>query len=162
MKMRPLFIAAIAAALFDQISKFLVIHAMELDRLRSIDVLPPLLNFRYGENRGINFGLLNADVDWMRWVLIGFSLLVTVVIFIWIRRWHSNSAGMQVSAGILIGGALGNVSDRLVFGYVQDFLNMSCCGFNNPYVFNTADVFIFAGAAGLFIFDGRQGRKKAA
>ncbi len=159
--MRILYLVALGAVLLDQLTKYLVIHVMELDRLRSINVLPPLLNFRYGENRGINFGLLSGDLDWMRWALIGFSLAITVAIYYWLRRWHSNSTGMQFSAGLLIGGAIGNVLDRLVFGYVQDFLNMSCCGFNNPYVFNVADVLIFAGAAGLFIFDGRQGKKKA-
>ncbi len=159
--MRILYLATLGAVLIDQFSKYLVVHLLELDRLRAIDVFPPLLNFRYGENRGINFGLLSGDLDWMRWALIGVSLAITAAVFYWIRRWHSNSAGMQFSAGLLIGGAIGNVLDRLVFGYVQDFLNMSCCGFNNPYVFNIADVLIFAGAAGLFIFDGRQGKKKA-
>jgi len=160
--MRLLIATAFGAALLDQISKFLVIHLMDLARVGSINVWPPLLNFRYGENRGINFGLLNGDVDWMRWVLIGFSLAVVGVIFYWIRRWHAESGGMQVSSGLLIGGALGNVLDRLIFGYVQDFLNMSCCGFNNPYVFNIADVFIFAGAAGLALFDSKRNKKKAA
>ena len=51
-----------------------------------------------------------------------------------------------------MGGALGNVADRLIYGYVLDFLNMSCCGINNPFVFNIADVFIFAGALGLVLF----------
>jgi signal peptidase II len=55
----------------------------------------------------------------------------------------------------VIGGALGNVYDRVAYGYVLDFLNMSCCGIRNPFVFNVADVFIFAGAAGLIFFDSR-------
>ena len=54
--MRTFGIAAFVAFLIDQISKYVVIHMMELARIRSIDVLPPVLNFRYGENRGINFG----------------------------------------------------------------------------------------------------------
>jgi signal peptidase II len=52
----------------------------------------------------------------------------------------------------LIGGALGNVIDRIVYGAVADFLNMSCCGFDNPYAFNVADIAIFAGAFGLVLF----------
>jgi signal peptidase II len=159
---RILIATAIGATLVDQISKYLVVHVMNLSQLRSIDVLPPILNFRYGENRGINFGLLNGSADWTRWALIGFSMLVVLAVLVWIWRWHGRSVGMQVGAGLMIGGALGNVSDRLVFGYVQDFLNMSCCGFNNPYVFNVADVFIFAGAAGLILFDRGKNSKKAA
>ncbi len=159
--MRLLIQTSIGALLIDQISKYLVVFWMGLDRVRSIDVLPPLLNFRYGENRGINFGLLDGDGDWTRWMLIGFSLLVVGAVVYWVRRWHPMAWRMQLCAGLLIGGALGNVTDRLLYGYVLDFLNMSCCGINNPFVFNVADVFIFAGAIGLAIFDGRQNREKA-
>ena len=58
----------------------------------------------------------------------------------------------QVFAGLLIGGALGNAYDRIRYGAVVDFLNMSCCGIQNPYAFNVADIFIFVGAIGLAIF----------
>lgn len=156
--MRLMFWAGFAAFMCDQASKYLVVHAMELSRIRAIDVLPPLLNFRYGENRGINFGLFDGGSDAMRWILIGFSLVVCAVVAIWVMRSHARPV-MLLSAGLLIGGALGNVIDRLLYGYVLDFLNMSCCGINNPFVFNVADVFIFAGAAGLVLFEGRS--KKA-
>ncbi len=147
-----LFWAAFWAFLVDQVTKYLVVHWMELSRIRAIDVLPPLLNFRYGENTGINFGLFDGGSDAARWVLIGFSLAVCAAVYVWIWRGHS-AWRMQLSAGLLIGGALGNVVDRLLYGYVLDFLNMSCCGINNPFVFNVADVLIFAGAAGLILFD---------
>ena len=62
--MRTFGIAAIVAFLIDQISKYVVIHMMELARIRSIEVLPPVLNFRYGENRGINFGLGGDMSQW--------------------------------------------------------------------------------------------------
>ncbi|SFT92761.1 signal peptidase II [Sedimentitalea nanhaiensis] len=145
--------AALAAFLVDQASKYVVIHIMSLWRLLSIDILPPLLNFRYGENRGINFGLLDGDSDLTRWLLIGFSLIVIFAVWIWVRRAHAASVPMQICAGFLIGGALGNVVDRLLYGYVLDFLNMSCCNINNPFVFNMADVFVFAGAIGLVVFE---------
>jgi signal peptidase II len=53
-----------------------------------------------------------------------------------------------------VGGALGNVIDRILYGGVADFLNMSCCGFTNPYAFNVADIAIFLGALGLIFFTG--------
>jgi signal peptidase II len=59
-----------------------------------------------------------------------------------------------IFAGLLIGGALGNVVDRLLYGAVADFLNMSCCGFTNPYAFNVADISVFFGAIGLALFSG--------
>jgi signal peptidase II len=158
MAVRLMFWAAFWAFLIDQITKYLVVHWMRLAQIHKIDVLPPLLNFRYGENRGINFGLFDGDSDVTRWVLIAFSLIVCVVVAAWVRGWHPGR-WMQVSAGLLIGGALGNVIDRLVYGYVLDFLNMSCCGISNPFVFNVADIFIFAGAIGLVLFERRDTSK---
>ena len=64
----------------------------------------------------------------------------------------------HISAGLLIGGALGNAFDRVVYGAVADFLNMSCCGFDNPYAFNVADIAIFAGAIGLAFFSSPENR----
>lgn len=62
----------------------------------------------------------------------------------------------------MVGGALGNVVDRLLYGAVADFLNMSCCGFENPYAFNVADISIFIGAFGLILFAGHDGKAKKA
>ncbi|OED48503.1 signal peptidase II [Rhodobacteraceae bacterium (ex Bugula neritina AB1)] len=142
--------------LADQASKYLVIHWMGLDQRHRIDVLPPFLNFRYGENTGINFGLFGGGDDSARWILIGLTLAICSALAVWILRGQTKSIGMQLSAGLVIGGALGNVADRLLYGYVLDFLNTSCCGIQNPFVFNVADVFIFGGAAGLIFYDGRR------
>ena len=158
--MRILALAALLALIVDQVSKYTVVHGMGLARRHAIDVLPPLLNFRYGENRGINFGLLDGGSDLSRWALVAFSLIVVLAVGWWaLRRPHRRL--VLISAGFLIGGALGNVLDRLVYGYVLDFLNMSCCGIHNPFVFNIADVFIFAGAAGLVLLEERKPGAKA-
>ncbi|MEY8839220.1 signal peptidase II, partial [Cribrihabitans sp. XS_ASV171] len=148
MSKRLLLWAAAAAFAVDQASKYLVVYGMDLIERGQIDVLPPLLVFRYGENRGINFGLFQGDTDAARWFLIGLSLTICAIAIIWLNRIRATRA-MLVCGGFLIGGALGNVVDRLIFGYVLDFLNMSCCGIRNPYVFNVADIFIFVGAIGL-------------
>ena len=149
--MRVIFWAGLAAFAIDQISKYVVIHMMELARIRSIDVLPPLVNLRYGENRGINFGLFGGGSDASRWILIVLSTVICVAVIWWARQ-NAHTRLARISAGLLIGGALANVFDRLFYGYVLDFLNMSCCGINNPFVFNIADIFIFAGALGLIFF----------
>lgn len=158
--MSPLFWAGFWAFLIDQVSKYLVVHVMGLSQKLSIDVFPPLLNLRYGENTGINFGLFNSGSDAARWALIGFSLIVCCAVFWWVRK-PRHGLRMQISAGLLIGGALGNVIDRILYGYVLDFLNTSCCGLNNPFVFNVADIFIFLGAVGLILFEGKPKGKKA-
>ncbi|WP_370285744.1 signal peptidase II [Phaeobacter sp. B1627] len=148
-------LAALLALAVDQATKIGVVFGLGLVNRLQLDVLPPLLNFRYGENRGINFGLFEGDSDASRWILVAISVVICGAVFLWVRRSHGQSRVMQLSAGMVIGGALGNVVDRVVYGYVLDFLNMSCCGVRNPFVFNVADVFIFAGAAGLILFEGR-------
>ncbi|MDA7965955.1 signal peptidase II [Ruegeria sp.] len=146
--------AALAAFGIDQISKYLVVHVMRVAQ-GEIDVFPPVLVFKYGENRGINFGLFQGDTETARWVLIGISLAICIAVLIWLGRTKPTKF-MLFCGGLLIGGALGNVVDRVLYGYVLDFLNMSCCGINNPFVFNLADVFIFAGALGLVLFEGKK------
>ncbi|MCE8517383.1 signal peptidase II [Ruegeria pomeroyi] len=155
MRARLLFWSAFWAFLIDQISKYLVVHVMDVAHRGSIEVLPPFLTFRYGENRGINFGLFQGEGDAARWILIGLSLAICAVVLVWLSRGRP-SRWMLIGGGLLIGGALGNVIDRLIYGYVLDFLNMSCCGIDNPYVFNVADIFIFAGAAALILMDGKK------
>lgn len=149
--MRLLSLSAILALLLDQVSKIYVVHILALSEVRAMDVFPPLLNFRYGENRGVNFGLLNGDLEATRWILIIVALAICGGVAWWVRRQQPRAA-VAVSAGFLIGGALGNVVDRALYGYVLDFVNMSCCGINNPFVFNVGDIFIFAGAIGLVFF----------
>lgn len=151
---------ALATFLIDQASKLLVVHWMNLARLGEIEVLPPLLNFRMAWNYGVNFGLFSGSSDAARWVLIGLALVIVVAVLVWMRRQPPGRWG-RVAAGLLVGGALANVLDRLVYGAVADFLNMSCCGIANPFAFNLADVAIFAGAIGLAFFtgDGKGGDK---
>ena len=74
----------------------------------------------------------------------------------WLGGARSRTArSCSLAAGLLIGGAIGNVVDRIVYGAVADFLNMSVPGLDNPCSFNLADVAIFAGAMGLVVFAGR-------
>jgi signal peptidase II len=139
----------------DQATKFIVVQLMDLQTRLALDVLPPFLNFRMAWNRGVNFGLFAHDADVMRWVLIALALAISVWAWLWVRR-DSPGALVQISAGLLVGGALGNVIDRVIYGAVADFLNMSCCGIENPFSFNIADVAIFAGAIGIVLFTGRN------
>jgi len=149
--MKRVFLTALAVFLADRLSKVLILRVLNLRELGGIDVLPPLLNFRMAWNYGINFGLFDST-HWMsRWILIAISAAISVWVIAWVRRDGTDPAA-RISAGVLVGGALGNMYDRLVHGAVADFLNMSCCGIDNPYAFNVADIAIFAGAAGLLLF----------
>jgi signal peptidase II len=148
--------AAITAAVIfvlDQVTKVAIVHGLNLIERGVIDVAPPFLTFRMAWNRGVNFGLLAHDADFMRWVLIAVALAISLWVWLWVRR-EEPGRWAQISAGLLVGGALGNVVDRLLYGAVADFLNMSCCGFTNPYAFNVADISVFIGAIGLALFSG--------
>ncbi|CUH75488.1 signal peptidase II [Tropicibacter naphthalenivorans] len=142
---------ALAIFVIDQITKVLVVHVMGLGNKLFIPVLPPLLNLRMAWNDGINFGLFGGEGDSTRWILIAVALGIVLFVAVWMRRDPPGKWGL-ISAGLLIGGALGNVIDRIVYGAVADFLNMSCCGINNPFAFNVADIAIFVGAFGLVLF----------
>ena len=148
---RAFTLSALVAFLIDQVSKYVVIHMWELARIRSIEVLPPFLNFRYGENRGINFGLFSDGSEIARWFLIALGVVICIAVTFWLRRSNQPRLAM-IGGGLLVGGALANVLDRLIYGYVLDFLNNGLPGWDNPFVYNIADIFIFAGAIALILF----------
>ncbi|KPP86612.1 MAG: signal peptidase II [Rhodobacteraceae bacterium HLUCCO07] len=160
--MRTVFWVGFWTFLADQASKWVVVHWLSLSQRLEIDVLPPFLNLRMAWNHGINFGLFGDGFDAMRWVLIAVALAISGTVVWWV---YHEKAGLRarIAAGLLVGGALGNVVDRLLYGAVADFLNMSCCGIRNPYSFNVADIAVFAGAIGLILFTGGQdgGQKNA-
>lgn len=149
---RLMSIVAGAAFLLDQGSKYVVLHILSLPDFLVIDVAPPFLRFVMAWNRGVNFGLMASDADLTRWGLVILSLVISAVIFVWARR--RMDKWFAIGAGLVIGGALGNAIDRIVYGAVADFLNMSCCGIVNPFSFNVADISIFAGAAFLILRSG--------
>ncbi|MFV0333582.1 MAG: signal peptidase II [Tropicimonas sp.] len=155
--MRLFWLSALLAFGLDQGSKFQVFRLFERVQMEVISIAPPFLVFRRGMNTGINFGLFAESTEARRWILIALSLVLCAALCIWaVRSFHRRIEFL--SGGLIVGGALGNVFDRLLFLGVRDFLNMSCCGIDNPYVFNLADVFIFAGAAGMLLFSGEKGR----
>ena len=163
-KSRPFKTVAIVALIvfvLDQLSKWLVVHVMGLAQKGAIEVFPPFLNFRMAWNYGINFGLFSGQQDMTRWILIAVAIGIVLFVLVWLRRDPPGFWGL-VSGGMLVGGAIGNVIDRLAYGAVADFLSMSCCGINNPFAFNVADIAIFAGALGLVLFPAsnstRQGK----
>ncbi len=140
--------------LLDRITKWIVVDYLDLASRYYIEVYPPYINFAMAWNRGMNFGLFNGEGALTRIILIVLAVAIIIGVAIWVR----NKPGWMVplSAGLLIGGAIGNVVDRFIYGAVADFLNVTCCGINNPYAFNIADISIFAGAFGLLLFGDKK------
>jgi signal peptidase II len=151
--MGKLFITSSLVLLIDQFTKWYVVIYLNLIEIGSIDVFPPVLNFRMAWNEGINFGLFSGKADMTRWILIAVALGICIGMLIWSRKFSGWVA--MALFGLVIGGALGNIFDRLIYGAVADFLNMSCCGLRNPFSFNVADIAVFAGLIALAIFSER-------
>ena len=149
--MKLLLISAAIWLALDQISKYVVVHAMGLATRGIIEVFPPFLTFKMGWNTGINFGLFSGGPEVTRWILVAIAVAITTWLLWWARNGLTRPIAL-VAGGALVGGALGNTIDRVIYGAVADFLNMSCCGIVNPFAFNVADIGIFAGAFGLLIF----------
>ena len=141
--------AALTLAL-DQITKVVVVFWMELISKGQIDVWPGFVQFHMAWNTGINFGLFAGQGDLVRWLLVVVALVVCGFVGFWMR--HEQKPIALTAAGLVIGGALGNSLDRVLYGSVADFLNVTCCGFYNPYAFNVADIAIFVGLFGLVMF----------
>lgn len=101
-------------------------------------------------NRGVSFGLFNSgDADAQRWILIALSLVIVAVLVVWL--WRANTPLLAVAIGLVIGGAIGNVVDRLRFGAVADFLSFHLGEYYWP-AFNVADAAIVCGV-GLLLLD---------
>ena len=98
------------------------------------------LNLVHSENRGVNFGLMAGDDRSNQFILAGIAIVVGAVmatILLGKRR-----LSHAVSGGMIFGGAMSNVMDRLTFGYVFDYINTPFLGMTNPFSYNIADIFI--------------------
>ncbi|PTX57657.1 signal peptidase II [Litoreibacter ponti] len=150
--MGRLALAALAAFLTDQLSKLYVMYGMGMRVGDMVEILPPLVVFKFGWNPGINFGLFSGSPDFARWVLVALAVFISGILLWWARK-APRKPIVLIGVGLIVGGAVANALDRVVYGAVADFLNMSCCGIDNPFIFNIADIWIFAGAFALVIFD---------
>jgi signal peptidase II len=147
-------IAALIAFGLDRLSKIILVQKLALASVQQIPAWPPYLNFVMAWNKGVNFGFLNGFDA--RWLLVALSIIASVALTVWAR----NKPGwmLTLASGAVVGGALGNAYDRVVYGAVADYINMSCCSIRNPYSFNVADVFIFGGV--IFLVIGHDAGKR--
>ena len=151
-------IAAIVFAL-DQLTKWVMIGPLHLRAVRQI-VLLPIFNLTWTENYGISLGLLNAETEVGRWLLVAMTAAIALGVAIWIGR--EKQRGDQIALGMVLGGALGNILDRIRFGFVVDFADLHFGEFRPFLVFNVADAAISIGVVILLLraFLLRDGRTK--
>lgn len=127
-------IAALTAV--DQFLKMTVIT--NLKPIGTVELIPGLLNFTYVENRGVAFGFLSG----MSWIIIVLTAIVIVMLLIFIFRYKHHNFLSYASCTMIVAGGIGNLIDRIAFGYVVDYIHVQFF----PYVFNFADCCVVVGA----------------
>jgi len=139
---------AVLVVVLDQLSKYWMIGPLNLEAVGRIQVLS-FFSLTWVENRGVSFGLFQSPegTETIRWILAAFSLAVAIALSVWVRK--AVRRLLAIAIGLIIGGAVGNLIDRVRFGYVVDFLDFS--GLYFPWVFNVADAAINIGVAVLVL-----------
>lgn len=138
---------AAAVIVLDQITKAWMLYGLHIREVGQIRVLDPVFNLTFVLNRGVSFGLLTGG-ETGRWLLTVFSIVVAALLGWWALR--AGRRMLVAAIGLIMGGALGNVIDRIRFGGVVDFLDVS--GLYFPWVFNVADSAISIGVV-LLVLD---------
>ncbi|WP_137166386.1 signal peptidase II [Salinimonas lutimaris] len=144
--LRFLWLSLVVFAL-DQWTKYAVLGSMQL--YQSVEVMP-FFNLTYVHNYGAAFSFLHDAAGWQRWFFTGIAAVVSTLILWWLRSTPRHQVMLPVAFCFILGGALGNVYDRLVHGYVIDFLDFYVGQYHWP-AFNLADAGIFIGAAMLIV-----------
>lgn len=136
---------ALAAAIFaaDQWLKRFVVDGLGLDQVGEQHLLLPFFDLTRVNNYGVSLGMFQASSMEMRWLLVGVTALIACGVFIWImrevNRWDITALSL------ILGGALGNIRDRYVYGYVIDFADFHIGEFRPFMIFNLADAAITIG-----------------
>ncbi len=144
----PAYLLALAIFLVDQLSKWVMIGPLGLKQRGQIELLP-MFDLTWVENRGISLGLLPADGELGRWLLVAVTAAIAVGVAYWIRREEARAD--RFALALVLGGALGNIVDRTRFGYVVDFADLHFGSFRPFLVFNVADAAISIGVLVLLV-----------
>jgi signal peptidase II len=149
--MRPAILGGLIALLgliVDQVVKTWLLFGFDLAEKGRV-VITPFFDLVLVWNRGISYGLFAADSQGQVWFLVAVKTVITLALIIWLLR--NTDRLTAVALGLLIGGAIGNTIDRVLYGAVVDFASLHAFGYH-WYVFNLADVWVVAGVA-LLLYD---------
>ena len=150
----------IVTCALDQASKVWLLFSFDLEHRGKVG-LAPFLDLVLTQNKGISYGWFQQEGPWGQWTLLILETLAVVLLWIWLAR--AGSRLVALSLGLIMGGAIGNAIDRLVHGWVADFVffHLDTATWRFAwYVFNLADVAIVAGVAGL-LYDSIVGERAA-
>ena len=156
---RLAFVIAVIVVVADQAVKYWILEVLHLGEGQSIPLVWPL-RLTGVWNAGVSFGFLQANHDLVRWALAGFSIVVAAILAFWVRA--AERPLFATAVGMVMGGAVGNVIDRIRFGAVADFIDVRHLLYF-PWIFNVADSAITIGICLLLVDMLRQdGKERAA
>ena len=150
-------LAGLLVLVADQVSKWWVLAALDLPQRHRVDLLP-VLSLTWVENTGVTFGMFQAAGGWGPFLLAAVAFVIVAGLVLWLRR--AETLLVALSLGAIAGGAVGNVVDRLRFGWVEDFIHFHV-GTWSWYVFNVADAAIVCGVAALVLDGLRPARPRS-
>jgi signal peptidase II len=136
------FLLAALIFVLDQASKWAVIHQLNLPNIGEIDIIP-IFRLIWVNNYGVSLGMFTAGSETQRWALVAVTTAISIGAAIWLARETNRTEALGL--GLIVGGAAGNVLDRIRLGYVVDFLNLHFGGWSPFLVFNVADSAITIG-----------------
>ncbi len=141
LKMLKWLALSLLAVVLDQVSKWAIDSSMQL--YQSIPLVP-YFNLTYLRNTGAAFSFLSEAGGWQRWFFAGLAIVISAVIGVWLARLKEHETVLAVALSLVLGGAIGNLIDRLAYGYVIDFLDVYYQTWHWP-AFNIADSAITLG-----------------
>ncbi len=134
--------------ILDQVTKHWVAGSFYL--YESVNVLP-IFSITYVHNPGAAFSFLADQGGWQRWFFTAIAAIASIVFIVWLAKIPKSQTLLSIAFALMLSGAMGNLIDRALFGYVIDFIDFNLLGNHFP-AFNIADSVIFIGAA-LMILD---------
>jgi signal peptidase II len=159
------FVAAFLVFVFDQAMKWVVTYPLNLEGQPGQTIhITGFFNLKWVENTGVSLGLLSAGNEMARWLLVAMTAAIAAFVAVWM--WRERRRDDSLALALILGGALGNILDRLRFGYVVDFADLHFGEWRPFLVFNVGDAAITVGVLlllvrALLMRDGKGSKKEA-
>jgi signal peptidase II len=134
--------------LLDQAAKWIVTYILQLPQRLTVQWLP-FFQLNWVPNRGVSMGFLTAGSELQRWLLVGLTAAISVFVFAWL--WRERRRDDVIALGLVLGGALGNILDRMRLGYVVDYADLHFGEWRPFLVFNLGDAAITIGVLLLLV-----------
>lgn len=142
------FVVAFLVLVLDQATKWVITYPLQLRQMREIEITS-FFDLRWVENTGVSLGLLSADGELGRWLLVAMTAAIATFVAVWL--WREKRRDDTIALALVLGGALGNILDRSRLGYVVDFADLHFGEWRPFLVFNVGDAAITIGVLLLLV-----------